>query len=250
MKAPIFIGCAGWSVPSAAREHFPVEGSHLERYSAVFPAVEINTSFYRPHRPDTYARWRNSVPAAFRFSVKVPRKITHELRLQDTDEYLERFLSEVSHLEEKLGCLLVQLPPSLRFDPSIAERFFDALSTNVSVPIVCEPRHVSWFGEAASNMLTSFEIARVLADTPAVVDPGIANANASTVYVRLHGSPVIYHSTYSEEYLSRLQAEFAAYVAEGRQVWCIFDNTASGAAVPNALSLLSRFKGDVPDFPP
>jgi uncharacterized protein YecE (DUF72 family) len=243
MTAPIFIGCAGWSLPRAVHEYFPAEGSHLERYASVFPAVEINTSFYRPHRPDTYVRWRNSVPDAFRFCVKVPRKMTHELRLKNVDDELQRFLAEVSHLEQKLGCLLVQLPPSLRFDPPSVESFFDKLRAATNAAVVCEPRHVSWFEAAASELLTAFGIARVSADPPAVDDDTTA-INAETMYVRLHGSPVIYHSVYSEEYLARLASNLARRHGAGHAAWCIFDNTASGAALPNALSLLARLRGD------
>src|SRR5690349_12428290 len=67
------VGCAGWSLPKEHADRFPAEGSHLERYAACFPAVEINSSFYKPHRPTTYARWAASVPPDFRFSVKVPK---------------------------------------------------------------------------------------------------------------------------------------------------------------------------------
>jgi uncharacterized protein YecE (DUF72 family) len=201
--------------------------------------VEINTSFYRPHRPDTYARWRESVPGDFQFSVKMPRTITHELRLQQVDEPLHRFLEETSHLKEKLGCLLVQLPPSLRFDSAIATSFFDKLCSHTDVSIVCEPRHRTWFEPEASSMLESFGIARVIAD-PSPIDWESPSVKADTVYVRLHGSPVIYHSAYSDEYLDKLAAEFADEQRHGHNVWCVFDNTASGAAVPNALSLMAR----------
>lgn len=124
---PIFLGTAGWSLP---REHwaaFASEGSQLQRYAGRFAAVEINSSFYRPHRPATYAKWAESVPAAFRFCVKVPKQITHERRLVDCDELLARFLSECGELGEKLGCLLLQLPPSLALDPASAPRFVEAL---------------------------------------------------------------------------------------------------------------------------
>ncbi|WP_019142083.1 DUF72 domain-containing protein [Noviherbaspirillum massiliense] len=235
---PILIGCAGWSVPGAASEHFPRQGSHLERYAAVFPAVEINTSFYRPHRPASYARWRESVPSAFRFSVKMPRTITHQLRLRNAENELTRFLDEVGHLEEKLGCLLVQLPPSLRYEATAAEPFFDQLRALTQVPVVCEARHATWFAPQAAAMLAQHGIAYVMADPPIV--PLLPEADRETVYVRLHGSPRMYYSAYSEEYLERQAAELDTHARLGRRVWCIFDNTAEGAAVPNALSVLAR----------
>jgi uncharacterized protein YecE (DUF72 family) len=234
-----YIGCAGWSVPSAAAEYFPVQGSHLERYAAVFSAVEINTSFYRPHRPETYARWRDSVPEHFRFAVKMPRAITHHLRLKNADDDVQRFLAEAGNLQEKLGCLLVQLPPSLHYDGATAESFFDALRARTTAPIACEPRHATWFGAEASAALARSDIARVIADPSIVVDAPPAMYE-KIVYVRLHGSPVIYRSAYSDGYLDSVAASLAAHRRLGRTVWCIFDNTAEGAAVPNALSLAAR----------
>jgi uncharacterized protein YecE (DUF72 family) len=118
------IGCAGWSIHKDAAAAFPVEGSHLERYAAVFPMVEINTSFYRPHQPKTYARWAESVPDAFRFAVKVPRAITHDAALQDVDASLDRFAGEVQALGHKLGALLVQLPPKFGFHDVTVRDFF------------------------------------------------------------------------------------------------------------------------------
>lgn len=234
-----YIGCAGWSLSSAAQLHFPEQGSHLERYAAVFNAVEINSSFYRPHRPATYARWRASVPASFRFSVKMPRTITHQLRLQNCDDALLRFLEEAGHLEEKFGCLLVQLPPSLQFDETVAIRFFDMLRSRTNADLVCEARHRSWFGSAADTILDAFHIARVKAD-PMIVECD-ADSHANIMYARLHGSPVIYHSTYSDAYLNDLSHELRDHLRNGRRTaWCIFDNTASGAAIPNALSLQAR----------
>src|SRR5438067_5165479 len=105
------VGCAGWGIHKDVAGRFPPEGSQLERYAAVFPAVEINSSFYRPHQPATYARWAASVPPGFRFSVELPKAISHEARLRDADALLDRFAFEVNHLGAKLGCVLVQLPP-------------------------------------------------------------------------------------------------------------------------------------------
>lgn len=238
---PIVIGCAGWSVPGAERAHFPEQGSHLERYAAVFPGVEINTSFYRPHRPATYARWRDSVPEAFRFAVKMPKEITHVLRLQNADDALQRFLGEATQLQRKLGCLLVQLPPQLPYDAAVAPSFFRRLRSMTDVAVVCEPRHPTWFAAAAGGTLAESDVAYVTADPPVAPLPKTSRA-ARTAYFRLHGSPVVYHSAYSDAYLERVAARIECEARGGRQVWCVFDNTASGAAVPNALSLLARLR--------
>ncbi len=123
----IRVGCAGWSVPKEHAARFPEVGSHLERYAGRFPAVEINSSFYRPHRPATYARWAEAAPAGFRFAVKIPREITHLRRLRDPEGPLERFLAECGALGNALGPLLVQLPPSLAFEDTVAASYFAAL---------------------------------------------------------------------------------------------------------------------------
>lgn len=234
----LLVGCAGWSLPRASADAFPAAGSHLERYAAVFPAVEINSSFYRPHKPDTYARWADSVPEAFRFAVKVPRAITHDARLVGVDAALERFQGEAGMLGERLGCLLVQLPPRFGVVDAPARAFFSQLHARFGCAIAFEARHPSWFSEPATELLADAGVARVIAD-PAAGQPGPHVATDDrTVYVRLHGTPRIYYSRYPHAQVARWRARLDADVARGRTVWCIFDNTAEGASVPNALELM------------
>ena len=114
------VGCAGWAIPPQHAQDFPAHGTHLERYAHCFAVVELNSSFYRPHRPATYARWAASVPAHFQFAVKMPQEITHTRRLVEVTAPLEHFLTAVQNLGAKLGPLLIQLPPSLRFTARLA----------------------------------------------------------------------------------------------------------------------------------
>ncbi len=151
------IGTAGWSIPVPHADRFPRLGSHLERYSQRFPAVEINSSFYRPHRPSTYERWAASVPPNFRFAVKVLKEITHTRRLAGADEPLARFLDETSGLGTKRGPLLVQLPPSLAFDQPVCTAFFHSLRARFDGLLACEPRHRTWFTDAVDRFLTDFD---------------------------------------------------------------------------------------------
>ena len=227
------IGTAGWSISSAAASHFPLDGSHLQRYAQVLNCVEINSSFYRPHQGSTYARWAASVPEAFRFSVKLPRRITHELRLRDGAAELERFAAEVGGLGNKLGCVLVQLPPSLRFEPDVAAAFFSALRQRFGTMLACEARHASWFDAGATELLGAQAITRVHAD-PAAGQPGPHVPTTASAYIRLHGSPRIYYSDYPPAFLDALALDLRVSTAAS---WCIFDNTAAGAALPNALQL-------------
>ena len=177
------------------------------------------------------------MPGDFRFSVKLPRTITHELRLKNYQTELHRFAGEAGELKNKLGCVLVQLPPSLRFDASVAEAFFDNLRGYFQGMLAFEARHASWFGEAATALLRERHITRVRADPPAG-QPGPHVPTTEVAYIRLHGSPKIYYSDYSAEFLAALSTELRTAVAAGS--WCIFDNTASGAALLNALDLQQR----------
>lgn len=231
------VGCAGWNLPRAEQACFPAEGSHLERYAARFDAVEINSSFYRPHRPSTYARWAASVPSSFRFSVKVPKAITHGLRLRDARGLLQTFLAEAAGLGDRLGCFLVQLPPSLGFEPDPVAEFFANFRSLSSIPVVCEPRHPSWFEVPVADLLQDLGVARVAADPARVPEAGEPGGWRGLVYYRLHGSPRMYYSEYSREYLESLASRLQADRAAERNIWCIFDNTARDAATRNALDL-------------
>src|ERR1700750_903455 len=123
----IRVGVAGWAISKDLADRFPADGTHLARYARRFTAVEINSSFYRPHRPATYARWAASVPSGFRFAVKLPRRITHLDRLSAPGAAPPSFLPGVGALGARLGVLLVQLPPSLAFAPDVAAGFFATL---------------------------------------------------------------------------------------------------------------------------
>lgn len=212
----------------------------MQRYSARFPAVEINSSFYRPHRPATYAKWADSVGPDFRFSVKVPKQITHDRRLHDCEGLVDEFLGQCSQLGEKLGCLLIQLPPSLAFDNTQAERFFEALRDRYQGPAVLEPRHPSWLAPQAMAMLENERIGRVAAD-PSPLSGGDRPAGWPGIrYYRLHGSPRIYYSPYEETWLKQLAHQLKS--AADTPTWCIFDNTASGAATSDALRLMELMR--------
>jgi uncharacterized protein YecE (DUF72 family) len=237
--AAVRIGTAAWSIPREHAAPFPVAGSHLERYAAVLNAVEINSSFYRPHRTATYERWAASVPEDFHFAVKIPKAITHERRLADVDDLLDRFLSEAGGLGPKLGPLLVQLPPSLSFQDGIADRFLGDLRSQVQGSIVCEPRHASWFTPEVEALLNELRIARVAADPAPVAGADEPGGWRGLSYYRLHGSPKIYYSAYSPEYLAAIAEVLARNAAAGIETWCIFDNTAAFAATGDALTTRS-----------
>jgi uncharacterized protein YecE (DUF72 family) len=231
------IGTAGWGIPTRYADEFPGSGTHLDRYSRRFMAVEINSSFYKSHRPTTYARWAASVPAHFRFAIKLPREITHVRKLANAGEPLEQFFNEIAPLASRLGPVLVQLAPSLSYDAATAEAFLRLVRQSFTGHVAWEPRHASWFEPDADALLCRYKIARVAADparVPAAARPG---GWPGLAYYRLHGSPRTYYSAYEADHLNQLATALARFSGP---VWCIFDNTASGAAAGNALELLQR----------
>lgn len=234
---PLWIGTAGWSVPSRYAAEVPAGGSHLERYARRLNAVEINSSFYRPHQHKTYQRWAQSVPASFRFAVKAPKAMTHEQRLDDCGALLDRFAMEVMGLGDKLGVLLVQLPPKLKFEKQVANRFFYDLRQRFDAPVACEPRHASWFTRQTNDWLAERRIARVAADPAPVTGAGEPGGWNGLVYFRWHGSPRIYYSDYDDAALAALRIRLDEERRRGVPAWCILDNTALGAALGNALAL-------------
>ena len=240
MTGRIFVGTAGWSLPRADQGRFAPEGTHLVRYAQTLTGVEINSSFYRPHALQLYCKWAAATPDGFRFSVKMPKTITHEKRLLDCDELLCPFLDQVHGLGERLGCILIQLPPSFEYDASLAGAFFEMIRALYDGPLALEPRNPSWFTRDANRLLVSCDVARVAAD-PARIPAAATPAGAPELaYFRLHGSPRIYWSRYDDQYLDNLSTLIASVAQQAKAVWCIFDNTASGSAIRNALGIAAQ----------
>lgn len=243
-----YVGTAGWSIAAQYKDRLQGSGLQLERYARQLNAAEINSSFHRHHRQQTYERWSSSVPTYFRFSVKVPRALTHDGALALPPEVLDRFLEEVSGLGDKLGVLLVQLPPSLEFDAGEVKRFFTALRRRIDVALVCEPRHPSWSTPRAESLLVSSAVTRVAADPapwPGADEPG---GSRGLAYFRWHGQPRKYYSNYDEARLADLQQQMAAAAQGASEVWSIFDNTVLGYALGNALAVRDAIAEDSDDI--
>jgi uncharacterized protein YecE (DUF72 family) len=202
--------------------------------------VEINSTFHRPHRASTFARWAASVPEGFRFALKMPKTITHEARLADTRSLVEGFLAGLEPLGTAADCLLVQLPPKLELQARRARAFFSFLRDRFPRSIALEPRHASWFTPAGERLLRELRIARVAADPPRAPGGGEPGGWDGLVYYRLHGFPRVYYSSYDPGFLDALASRMAKLSAAATPTWCIFDNTTLGAGTVNALDLLER----------
>jgi uncharacterized protein YecE (DUF72 family) len=234
------IGTAGWTIPAMHNALSHGSGTHLERYARTLNCSEINSSFYRSHRSATWQRWAESTPHDFRFSVKLPKTITHTAKLSVESSVLDLFLSEIITLGKKLGPILIQLPPSLDFGNCPAAAFFHQLRERFAGTLAIEPRHPSWFTREAEDILKLHRVARVAADPsrqedkPKVQIP-VPGGWPGFCYFRLHGSPRTYYSNYGLAHLRAL-GEVVAKMST-KEVWVIFDNTAHGHAFANAIEL-------------
>ncbi|RZA10324.1 MAG: DUF72 domain-containing protein, partial [Proteobacteria bacterium] len=186
----IFVGTAAWAVPSAAGNLFSEGKSHLERYSGTLHGVEINTSFYRDHKPQTYEKWAQMTPAGFRFAVKLSRVFTHDQALVVEEEDLRRVLEAVMRLGDKLAVLLIQLPPKLAFKEAIARQFFKDLRSIYQGSVVVEPRHKTWLSPGARSLFEDYRLTKVIADPdPCPTPEGFPSEGGDVAYFRWHGSP-------------------------------------------------------------
>ncbi len=237
--ANAFIGTAGWNIPTHLKDRFLRLGTHLEKYSEKLNCVEINSSFYRNHSAATYSKWRSLAPEGFLFSVKLLKYFTHERRLAENGQVLKSCLNNIFALEDKLGALLVQLPPSLVYEEKVTTAFFKKLSQYCKVPVVLEPRHASWASNEIWNLLEPMNVHKVMADPePCKMTRAQQAALKNRIrYYRLHGRPKMYKSSYEASDLERLSHVVLKQAPTTFQTWVIFDNSAHGHATQNALDL-------------
>ncbi len=254
--SPPRVGTAGWTIPKTCTAAFAGDGPHLVRYARTMRCVEINSSFYRPHRPTTWRRWADETPDDFRFAVKLPRTITHEAKLVDAQPRVDAFFDEIAGLGAKLGVVLVQLPPSLAFDAARDAAFFAGLRARHPGAIVCEPRHPTWFADEAHALLRAHRVGRAGADpacAPGAGEPGgwlgpNGDGRGAVLYYRWHGSPRMYWSDYPDAWLAGRAAALARWPSDAER-WCIFDNTGGGFAMPNALAFRAMVDDQSPRAP-
>jgi uncharacterized protein YecE (DUF72 family) len=191
-------GTSGWSQRDWAGKLYPLEmpfSDYLETYGRHFPAVEIEHTFYDMPTPQAVQAWYRRSPDGFQFCPCLPRRITHELRLQDTDRDLHEFISTITGLQEKLGPILLQLPENFRVNeqPRLAD-FLATLPQDIQFAI--EFRHGSWLKDSTYGLLNAHHVAWVVIDAPFL--PRTPRVTADVAYVRWHGYPGVGQRTRHE----------------------------------------------------
>ena len=243
----VYIGISGWSYYDWKGIFYPADmksANWLSYYSDRFALTEINSSFYHLPRAKTVLNWMDKVPAKFKFCPKISKYLTHIARLKDAEEPLQRFFEVFHPLQKQLGPILVQLPPSLKFDPSVAEAFFALLKKDYKAyHFALEARHESWATEPAFALMRKFKVSWVISQS-GVAFPYAEQVTAKAAYLRFHGLGKLYASSYSDEMLSDYAQKISRWANDGHDVWVFFNNCYNGVAIDNA-DTLRRFLGEL-----
>lgn len=237
------IGTSGWSYDHWQSVLYPPGTPTRERllwYTQRFGTVEVNSTFYHWPQESTFVNWRQRLPDHFLLTVKAPRGLTHAARLYAPESWLERILPRLQTLQEKLGVLLVQLPPAMPCDLVRLGYFLEQLPPWLRVAV--EFRHPSWHAEDVFALLERHGAAYCIMSGAGL--PCLLRATAPFVYVRLHGPDAqrLYGGSYSDDDLRWWTARMAEWTAEGRPVFAYFNNDGGGNAVRNAETLQRMVK--------
>lgn len=239
MAADIRIGTSGWSYRHWKGVFYPSDvpsGAWLAYYAGRFATVELNSTFYRTPPDSSFRAWREAAPRGFVFATKANRFITHTKRLNDARETVPRELESAQRLGPALGPVLFQLPPTMKRDVERLSGFLDALPGKGR--FVVELRHRSWDDPEVYDLLARHHVAVCLHDWHRREWPLRAvEGAASLVYVRFHGPDGAYGGRYEKATLKTWASRFRDWRADGRDVFCYFNNDAKGNAVRDALAL-------------
>ncbi|GAA4333662.1 DUF72 domain-containing protein [Flaviaesturariibacter amylovorans] len=227
------IGCSGFHYDSWKEVFYPKglpKTKWLEHYCQHYNTLEINNTFYRFPEPRTLQRWYDIAPEGFTFTLKAPQEITHERRFEDTADLIEAFYRTAADgLEEKLGCLLFQLPPSIHYSEDFLDLVLPQLSTEFNN--VIEFRHHSWWRPDVYERLRSEGVTFCGVSYPGLSPDLISNA--PLIYYRFHGAPKLYYSGYSETFIGQI-IDLVRTDPQARKTYLYFNNTAAAAAPGNA----------------
>lgn len=236
----IHIGTSGWSYQHWKEIFYPktVKASDwLSFYAGHFSITEINGSFYRLPSKETVVDWTNKVPEDFLFCPKMSRYLTHMKKLIEPEETLERFFEVFKPMQKRMGPVLLQLPPFLKFNFDRAEHLYRLMKTRYKkYRFVMEVRHDTWMKEESLTLMTKYDVGLVISQSGDAF-PYNEMVTAKDIYVRFHGPKELYASSYSDEMLRSFAKKFRKWVKEGHEVWAFFNNDIHGYAIGDAKRL-------------
>lgn len=237
-KGKVRIGTSGWFYGHWDSVFYPEDlqtKDLLPFYAQSFDTVEINTTFYHLPKEESVKNWHDRVGKGFVFSVKLSRYITHQKKLLCDKKSVQIFLKLMKPLKSKLGCILIQLPPSFGYDYVRLETFFEMLPKKKRFAV--EFRNESWFTKDVMELLRKFHIALCISDIKKY--PIAETITSDFVYIRLHGSQRAYKGEYGPKRLKPWLNKITKWANSGLDVYCYFDNDEKGYAIADAKLLKS-----------
>jgi uncharacterized protein YecE (DUF72 family) len=241
----VHIGTSGWSYKHWKDDFYPhglKAADWFTFYASKFDIAEINTSFYHLPKAQTIINWELKSPPHFLFCAKLSRYITHLKKLKEAEEPLQRFFDLFQPLQKKMGPVLVQLPPMLKFNYDVAENFFKQLAAYKTYEFVLEVRHLTWLEEVSLTLMAKYNIGLVISESGGHF-PYAEMVTAKNIYLRFHGPAELYASAYTDEMLLSYAAKCKGWVAEGHTIWAFFNNDIHGHAFRDAQRLKMFIEG-------
>lgn len=238
----IYIGTSGWSYDHWKENFYPKglpSKKWLKFYGEHFPTVEINNTFYRMPSENAVKNWHDETPDNFLFSIKASRYITHIKRLNDCESSAKFLLSVITKLKNKLGPILIQLPPSFKINKERLQEFIRWLDSDHRY--VFEFRHPTWYCDEIYEIMQKHNLALCITDLNGVNSPEVITADFT--YMRLHGPHKAYVGSYGKEGLKNWKKKIEKW-NETASVYCYFDNDEKGYAIQDAANLKKIFSLD------
>jgi uncharacterized protein YecE (DUF72 family) len=239
-KGKIHIGTSGWSYKHWKDIYYPKglkSTEWLVFYSNTFSITEINNSFYHLPQKQTVEGWVKKTPSGFLFCPKMNRFITHIKRLKEPEEPVKRFFEIFRYMQKKIGPILIQLPPSLKFDYDRTDHFFSLLKKKYKqYDFALEVRDEGWLSEDSLGLMAKYGIAFVIAHSGNHFPYG-EHVTAKNIYVRFHGPSGLYSSNYTDSMLKKFAKLFRKWMKAGHTLWVFFNNDVHGYAIENAKRL-------------
>ncbi len=234
----LYIGTAGWQYPEWKKTFYPKgmsQTQYLNYYSSVFNAVEINSSYYQLPRPETVIGWKLHTPEAFLICPRLIRAITLKKKLKNGDNLLKSFLGHFQALEDRLGPIIIEIPPTITFEHENVKPFLDMLGRfSHHYTFVIEPRHISWMNPKASSICEEHFLTWSISDFCGRF-PTIQKTIGDKIYLRFHGTDDLEQACYETETLENCAEKVKHWLEEGKFVYVCFNNHFGGYALENAL---------------
>ena len=246
-KATIYIGTSGWHYPHWLGLFYPseIKGYYeLKFFSEHFNTVENNSSFYRIAQESTYKTWLRMTPEHFKFSMKLNKLITHTHKLELNEEVREKvryILSTTQVLGDRLGAIVIQLPPSFRLDVPKLDAFLNFFKGEIEklaykFDVAIEFRNKYWFKKEVYTLLKKHNVALVAAQSSRY--PGERHVTADVAYIRLHGPEKLFASKYTSEQLKDWGEYIKSISKKVKRMYVYFNNDFHGYALQNARELM------------